>query len=101
MAKIKWAFRAVNSLHEIVAYIALDDQAAAKQLEEKVFSHCDQLERNPRSGPVVPEMPGSEYRQLIEPPGRIFYRIDGDIIYIVNIVRSERLFRLSMLDVIE
>lgn len=98
MARIEWAYQAISSLSEIVAYNALDDPSAAERLAERVFSHCEQLAENPKSGPVVPEIPRSGYRQLIEPPCRIFYRIEGDLVYIVNIVRTEQLFRPSLLD---
>ncbi len=101
MARIEWAYKAISSLSEIVAYIALDDPAAADRLAARVFVHCDQLSKHPRSGAVVPKVPGSGYRQLVEPPCRIFYRIEGDIVYIVNIVRSEQLFRPSVLDAVE
>ena len=36
---------------------------------------------------------GTQYRQLIIPPVRIFYRAQNEVVYIVYAMRGERLFR--------
>ena len=39
------------------------------------------------------ELKGTQYRQLVIPPVRIFYRAQNDAVYIVYIMREERHFR--------
>ena len=59
--------------------------------------HVEQLARRPESGSRVPELGRSRYRQIVEPPCRIFYRYDGKWVFILHVMRSERLLRRSRL----
>ena len=52
----------------------------------------DDLQR-PKSGSVPQELRGSRYRQIVEPPCRVFYRFDGKRVWILRVMRSERLLR--------
>ena len=45
------------------------------------------------SGSVPAELKDTQYRQLVIPPVRIFYRAQNDAVYIIYIMRGERLFR--------
>jgi hypothetical protein len=42
---------------------------------------------------VPAELRGTQYRQLVIPPVRIFYRAQKEVVYIVYVMRGERLFR--------
>jgi len=97
MAQIVWARRAIADLAEIAEYIALDDEAAAVRLTERVYSHVEILSDHPRSGSIPLELEGREYRQIIEPPCRVFYKVKRGTVYIVHIIRSERILRLKNL----
>jgi len=71
---------------------------AAKRLVARVFRHVEQLIDQPESGSVPAEMrPDKTYRQIIEPPCRVFYRIRGGKIYIVHVMRGERLLKKGRL----
>ncbi len=98
MAKIIWSEPALSDLDAIADYIALDDPDAASRLVKKIFSHVDQLSDHPESGSRPQELKRSRYRQIIEPPCRIFYRFDGQKIFILHVMRSERLLRSHLLD---
>ena len=93
MAQVIWTEPALADLDAIADYIALDNPEAARRLVQKVFKHVAQLERHPRSGSVPAELRGSRYRQIIEPPCRVFYRSDGKRVWIPHVMRSERLLR--------
>ena len=97
MAEIVWTDPALNDLDAIADYIALDNPVAARQLVRRVFVHVEQLRAHPRSGSQPPELPGLRYRQIVEPPCRIFYRFDGKRVFIVHVMRAERLLRPSAL----
>lgn len=93
MAEIVWTEPALSDLDAIADYIALDKPEAARQLVQRVFRHVEQLSEHPKSGSRPPELKGWRYRQLVEPPCRIFYRIDGDRVYVLYVMRGERLFK--------
>lgn len=94
MAELIWTEPALSDLDEIADHIALDDPAAAKRFVQRVFQHVEQLIRHPKSGAVPPELrPSKTYRQIVEPPCRIFYRIQGRKVFIVHVMRGERLLR--------
>jgi toxin ParE1/3/4 len=95
MAEIIWTEPAIGELDEIADYIALDDPQAARELVRRVFDHVAQLADHPESGSRPPELKGSRYRQIVEPPCRIFYRVEGDSVVILYIMRSERRLRRS------
>ncbi len=44
------------------------------------------------------DLPGTRYRHLSIPPLRVFYRIEGEIVYVVYLMRAERLLRLENLE---
>lgn len=97
MAQVIWTEPALSDLDAIADYIALEDPEAARQLVQRVFQHIEQLAEHPKSGPKPPELKGWRYRQLVEPPCRIFYREDGRHVYILYVMRAGRLFRPAAL----
>ena len=97
MAQIIWTEPALADLEAIADYIALDKPEAAREFVGRVFRHVEQLAGQPESGSVPKELRDARYRQLIEPPCRIFYRPDGRRIYIVHVMRGEMRLRKSRL----
>lgn len=97
MAEIVWSVPALNDLDAIADYIALESPVAAAELVRRVFVHVGQLAGHPNSGSRPKEMGKSRYRQIIEPPCRVFYRFDGAQILILHVKRTERLLRKSAL----
>ena len=97
MAQIIWTEPALSDLDAIADYIALDDPQAARNLVRKVIEHVEQLEKHPDSGSRLPEMRRSRYRQIVEPPCRVFYRYDGHRVFVLHVLRSERLLRRGRL----
>jgi toxin ParE1/3/4 len=91
MAEVVWIEPALSDLDAIADYIALETPPAAAALVQRVFGHLEQLEGHPESGSRPPELENSRYRQILEPPCRVFYRFDGERLYILHVVRSERL----------
>ena len=97
MVEVIWTEPALNDLDAIADYVALDNPEAAKRLVQKVFRHVEQLADHPKSGSKPPELKGWRYRQIVELPCRVFYRHEGARVFILYIMRSERLFRPSVL----
>jgi toxin ParE1/3/4 len=93
MAEIVWTEPAPADLDRIADYIALDDPTAARDLVALIFGNIDQLAVHPESGSKPAELRSLNYRQIVEPPCRIFYRQDADTVFIVHVMRGEQ--RLS------
>ncbi len=98
MARLIWTEPALEDLGQIADYIALDDAAAAKRLVRRVFRKVELLENFPEMCPVPHDLPDSRYRHLVVKPLRIFYRIEGDVVFIVYVMRAERLLKASDLE---
>ena len=93
MAEIVWSEPALSDLDAIADYIALEDPVAASELVKRVFGHVEQLADHPESGSRPQELGRSRYRQVVEPPCRVFYRYDGHKVFILYVMRAERLLR--------
>ena len=72
MAQVIWTEPALIDLDEIAEYIALDKVSAARRLVEKVFSSVERLEQFPELGRIPPELPDTQYREVIVGPCRVF-----------------------------
>jgi addiction module RelE/StbE family toxin len=97
MAQIIWTEPALNDLDAIADYIALDNPEAASRLVRRVFRHVAQLADHPQSGSKPLELKGWRYRQIVELPCRVFYREDGSTVYILYVMRAERLLHAQRL----
>jgi plasmid stabilization system protein ParE len=97
MAEVIWTEPALNDLDAIADYIALDNPTAARALVQRVFAHIVLLAQHPESGSVPQELRGYRYRQIVEPPCRVFYRFDGTCVFIVHVMRGEQRLRRSFL----
>lgn len=97
MAEIVWTEPALNDLDAIADYIAQENPEAAARLVRNVFRHVEQLAAHPRSGSRIRELKGWRYRQIFEPPCRIFYRQDNTRVYILYVMREERLLSQGVL----
>ena len=98
MAKLVWTEPALQDINEIAEYIALDNFAAARNLVQKIFSTVERLEQHPNSGRRIPEFKQSSYREVIVGPCRIFYKVTVEKVFILYVMRSERLLRQYLLE---
>ena len=97
MAEVIWAEPALSDLDAIADYIALDNPEAARELVRRVFGHVDHLRNHPDPGSKPQELKGWRYRQIVETPCCILYRHEGNNVYILHVVRGERLLRRRLL----
>jgi len=100
MAEVIWTEPAPEDLNALAEYIALDKPEPASDLVRRVFAHVELLGTQPELGPVLPELrPNSRYRQIVEPPCRIFYRHDKKAgkLYILGVMRGEKLFQKRLI----
>ncbi|WP_296270193.1 type II toxin-antitoxin system RelE/ParE family toxin [Pseudomonas sp. UBA6323] len=97
MAEIVWTSPALEQLNDLAEYIALDNPDAARALVGRVVDTVSRLAQFPLSGRVPEELPGSVYREVVVPPCRIFYRHSEEKVFIIHIMREERMLRAHML----
>jgi plasmid stabilization system protein ParE len=100
MAQIIWTEPALEDLNALAEYIALDKPEPASALVQRVFAHIELLAKHPELGSAVPELrPNHRYRQIVEPPCRIFYRHDKKVrkLYILGVMRGEKLFQKRLI----
>lgn len=97
MARLIWTEPALLDLNEVAEYIALDDPAAASKVVQTVFDRVERLAAYPNSGKRPAELLRTPYREVVVPPCRIFYRVEKDAVFILYVMRSERLLRPFLL----
>ena len=93
--RLRFAPRARRQLNDVLQFIALDNPHAAS----RVAKHVEQILEHTRTfsemGRVVFE--GLPHREVTAYPCRIIYRIAGETIWVVAVLRVEQLLRLEML----
>jgi addiction module RelE/StbE family toxin len=84
---------AKKDLRGIISFIRKNNPRTAEKILDKNENRIKTLDHSPYRGGYVPELLQrniTEYRQLIESPWRIIYRIDNDIVTILSIIDSRR-----------
>lgn len=98
MVEIVWTNPALEQLDELAHYIALDKPDAARALVRKVVEAVARLAEFPLSGRVPGELPDSVYGEIVVPPCRVLYRPTEGKVFIIHIMREERLLRAHLLE---
>ena len=89
MTEIRHSSRARRDLIEIWLHIGNVNQAAADRVLRRLEARIEILRHFPEAGPLRAAL-GPEARILVEPPYLIFYRVVGEGVQIVRVVRSAR-----------
>ena len=98
---VQWAGTAQDDLACIVEYIAEEDVTAALSTLARLEEAARALATLPMRGRVVRELDvfGIQvYRELVVPPWRIVYRIDGGTVLVLAVVDSRRNLEDLLLD---
>jgi plasmid stabilization system protein ParE len=66
-----------------MSYILQDNPQAARQFRNKAERVLRRLARFPQSGRRIPEFPDLPFREVIVPPYRFFYRLEGRTVWVV------------------
>ena len=97
MAEIVWTEPALQDLDTIAEYIALDNPEAAGNLVIDIFATVERLAEYPKSGKTIRELRRSPCREIVVSPCRIFYRPEKAHVYLLHVIRTEKLFRKFLL----
>lgn len=96
--KVLWTDQAFERLAEIEEHIARDDQATAERFIDRLIDRSQALADHPGLGRILPELLGSELRELVEGNYRIVYRSQGDTVVVLTVFEGHR--RLSLDDLV-
>ncbi len=88
---IRFTPSARNQFLSALAYIRQDKPSAATRFRNRAETVLRRLEDFPESGRLIPEFPDLPYREVIVSPYRFFYRIKGDVVWIVAVWHGAQL----------
>jgi toxin ParE1/3/4 len=74
-----------------LAFIRRDNPQAAAKFRDRAETVLRRLEEFPESGRVVSEFPELPYREVVITPYRFFYRVKGEIVWIVAVWHGAQL----------
>jgi addiction module RelE/StbE family toxin len=89
--RVVWTEQAFLRLAEIEEFIARANPSAAVELVARLIEKAEALTKFPQMGREVPEIPGSDLRELIDGNYRIVYRIGKKNIEIITVFEAHRL----------
>jgi toxin ParE1/3/4 len=89
--KVRFTSSARAQFLSAITCIRWDNAVAALNFRERVETGLRRLEEFPESGRVVPEFPELPYREVIISPYRFFYRVKGEIVWIVAVWHGAQL----------
>ena len=89
--KVRFTSSAKAQFLSALCYIHRDSPQAAINFRNRAETVLRRLEQFPTSGRVVPEFPELPYREVVITPYRFFYRIKGEIVWIVAVWHGAQL----------
>lgn len=92
MTVVRWTDQAVEDLRSIRLFIERDSPRYGRLVAEHLYDATSQLELFPYSGRMVPELNREDMRELIVGDYHIVYRIHDEVVLLLTIYRSSRLF---------
>ena len=91
--KVFWTHIAVRDLRQIVDYIAVQDSAGAEEVYRSIRNQTEDLGQLPYRGRLVPELQLQGvllYREIVQTPWRIIYRVLEDKVVILAVIDASR-----------
>jgi toxin ParE1/3/4 len=89
--KIRFTPVARTQFLTALAYIRQDNPEVAVRLRQRAETVLQRLEEFPDSGRVLPEFPELPYREVVISPYRFFYRVKGEIVWVVAVWHGAQL----------
>lgn len=89
--KVRWTDQAFLRLAEIEDYIARHNPKAAARMIDRIIDRGDALAEQPHRGRPLPELPGTELREVIVGNYRVIYRVRDDQVEVLTVFEGHRL----------
>lgn len=74
-----------------VEYIRAERPSAARAFRDRTADALENLVRFPDTGRSIPELPHLGYREVLVGRYRFFYRLQGDVIWVVGVWHDAQL----------
>jgi addiction module RelE/StbE family toxin len=84
---------AEKDLDDIISYIAGDNTQIALKILDRLQNRINTLKQFPERGRRVPELLDKnikEYRELIEAPWRVIYKIENNDVNVITVIDGRR-----------
>jgi len=86
--KITWSPEASDDLDDIFEFYRKRDPFYGQSVVEELVMRSDTLSDFPLRGRRVPELEGSNYREIFPNSYRLIYRVEPEDVYIIAVVTS-------------
>ena len=99
--EVRWTRTAQRDLNAIVSYIAEDSTDNALAVLDRLQPRAETLSVNAGRGRVLPELSVvdvHQYRELIERPWRLIYRIEPGALLVMAVLDGRRDLRSMLLE---
>lgn len=91
--KVRFTPAAQTQFLRGLAHIKRDNPSAALRFRKRVETALRRLETHPESGRHIPELPELPHREVIVSPYRFFYRVEGNVVWVVAVWHGAQLPR--------
>lgn len=91
--KVIWSNIAEKDLKSIIEYIANENLLNAEKIFQTIKEKASSLYLFPNRGLLVPELKDQgilQYRELINSPWRIIYRVSENNVYVLSVLDARR-----------
>ena len=99
--RVLWTAAARHDLEDIVRFIAVESMEDALRVLDRIERRCRTLDKLADRGRVVPELSAVgvfAYREIIERPWRIVYRIDAGRTFVMAVLDARRNLAMLLLE---
>ena len=93
---VVWSPRAIDDVHAVAAYIALDSEAYAASVVRVILEKARNLSDFPYAGRVVPEFGDDTIREVFAYSYRIIYRVEANEITIAAVIHGKRILEMAI-----
>jgi toxin ParE1/3/4 len=91
IVKVQFTPSARGQFLSALTFIRRDKPSAAVNFRNKAETILRRLGAFPESGRIIPEFPELPYREVIVSPYRFFYKVKGDVVWIVAVWHGAQL----------
>ena len=101
--RIRWTRTARRDLDIVIDYIAEDSIENALVVLDRLQARAESLTTAAERRRVVPELRAVDlyqYRELIEPPWRIVYRIESESVLVLGVLDGRRNLKSLLLELL-
>jgi plasmid stabilization system protein ParE len=88
--KIIWTQDGIDSLEDIILYIAKDSVYYASNFAKNILTRIENLMKFPYSGRIVPEYSNPAIREIIYQNYRIVYKIEKKTIFLALVTHGSQ-----------